>query len=167
MDTKADVDTEMDAKMDVDTKLDTLVLQMDAEGTAFHLSNAVRWRPVPVSKCYWLTSKASRKVRTDCPEPASSAMAATPASRALELEKTMVACGEQLKETLEKQLARREQADLKAQQELEKEGKPKRVQGKRKTAIVERSLACTKAAIMQSISIDGGQKTFLLSSFSK
>jgi hypothetical protein len=35
-----DVGTEMDAEMDVGTKLGTFVLEMDAEGTAYHLSSA-------------------------------------------------------------------------------------------------------------------------------
>jgi hypothetical protein len=69
-------------------------------------------------------------------------------------------CGEQWKEILEKQFARKVQADRKAQEQCEKDGRKKKGERK-KSDIVERTLACTKAAVTQSINIstDGGTMT--------
>jgi hypothetical protein len=72
----------------------------------------------------------------------------------------MDACGEQWKEIMETQLARKVQAGREAQEQCETDGRKKKGRGK-KDYIVERTLACTKAAVTKSISIsiDGGTMT--------
>jgi hypothetical protein len=149
----------MDDKMDVVAKLGTLVLKMDAEGTAFHQSNAEE-APGPSFEMLMAYVEGVQEGAGGLSGASSAMVAATPDSRALELKTMMDACGEQWKEILETQLARKAQADLEAQQQCEKDGKKKKG-SKKKVAIVERTLACTKAAVTQTINIstDGGTMT--------